>query len=531
MIGLAVLGLWLFARREAAPAATPAPSTLPTVALPDLDALQPGAQQQIEVAHEALQTLLEADSAEPAALGEAYGTLGLQLLAYDEPGAPLALQQAALLQSEDPRWPYFSGIAERRRGNLEAAAAAFQRAASLDAGDPLPRVRAADALIELGRQADAARLLDEALALNPSLGRAHELSGRIALDREDWAAAIEHFEAALRLQPAALAIHGPLAEAYRKSGQPDAAARHLDQLGAHQTVIVGPYERLLEELNRGTELRITQADEALRAGKASEAIAIYEAVVADQPESTRAMINLGVARRELGDMEGAMEAFRQAIALDPTDAHPQVLLGSGLVRTGRVAEAEAAFREAARIDPRHFRAWYNLAELLSRTDRCAEAVAAFDAAIGITPDHGASHVRRAMCLARIGRAAEALAGLELAQEGFAAPEVTEALVRLLAAAPEDSLREGRRALTLARSLAEQRPREPGAIEALAMALAEVGQWDEAVRRQGEAIALAEGNASAERLSAMRAILARFTRGEPSREPWPAWQFTLAAAEG
>lgn len=530
MLGLAVLGLWVLARRESAAEAIPAPSTLPTVALPDLEALQPGARQQIEAAQEALQSLLVAGSGEPDAIGEAYGTLGLQLLAYDEPGGQLALQHAATLQPRDPRWPYFLGIAERRRGNLEAAAAAFQRAAALAPEDPLPRVRAADALIELGRQPDAAPLLDEALALNPSLGRAHELSGRIALDREDWAAAIEHFEAALRLQPAALALHGPLAEAYRRSGRSEDAARHLALLGSHQTVVKGPYERLLEELNRGTELRITQADEAMRAGKAAEAIAIYEAVIADQPESTRAMINLGVARRELGDIEGAMAAFRQAIALDPTDAHPQVLLGSGLVLAGRVAEAEAAFREAARVDPRHFRARYNLAELLSRTDRCAEAIAAFDAAIGITPDHGASHARRAMCLARIGRADEALAGLELAQEGFVAPEVNEALVRLLAAAPEDSLREGRRALTLARLLTEQRPREPAAIEALAMALAEAGQMDEAIRRQGEAIALAEGSASADRLSSMRANLARFARGEPSREPWPAWQFTLAAAE-
>jgi hypothetical protein len=56
-------------------------------------------------------------------------------------------------------------------------------------------------------------------------------------------------------------------------------------------------------------------------------------------------------------------------------------------------------------------------------------------------------------------------------------------------------------------------------EALAMALAEVGRYDEAVSTQREAVAMAERASQRERASRMGANLRLFEKRQPSRVLW------------
>src|SRR6185503_20682801 len=96
-------------------------------------------------------------------------------------------------------------------------------------------------------------------------------------------------------------------------------------------------------------------------------------------------------------------------------------------------------------------------------------------------------------------------------------EFVELLVRVLAAAPDASVRDGRMAAELGARLVRQ-ARSWRSLEALAMALAETGQWVEAVARQREAI---ESFQRATRAAnpALSDGLRRYERREPSRVPW------------
>jgi hypothetical protein len=98
------------------------------------------------------------------------------------------------------------------------------------------------------------------------------------------------------------------------------------------------------------------------------------------------------------------------------------------------------------------------------------------------------------------------------------PGFVHALVRLLAAAPDDRVRDGRRAMELMRSL----PREDRSIEAgemMAMTLAELNQYEEAATWQRDAMAAAERAGHRNLVSRMAENLTLYERRRPCRVPW------------
>ena len=96
-------------------------------------------------------------------------------------------------------------------------------------------------------------------------------------------------------------------------------------------------------------------------------------------------------------------------------------------------------------------------------------------------------------------------------------EFVDSLERLTAAAADSEVRDGQRALVLARTLVEKR-RTWSTLEALAMALAETGQYTEAVDRQREAIDLFSRAARVEP-GRMLDNVRLYQQQRPSRTPW------------
>ena len=105
------------------------------------------------------------------------------------------------------------------------------------------------------------------------------------------------------------------------------------------------------------------------------------------------------------------------------------------------------------------------------------------------------------------------------------PELTDLLVRVLAAAPDDRVRNGREAMALMQELLKGPPRvdarsgsPPDVREPMAMTLAELGRYDEAIRWQREAIAAAEQNGRVALARLMTANLGLYEHGRPCRTP-------------
>jgi hypothetical protein len=94
--------------------------------------------------------------------------------------------------------------------------------------------------------------------------------------------------------------------------------------------------------------------------------------------------------------------------------------------------------------------------------------------------------------------------------------VAQAEARLLATCPGG---DPAKAFAIANALYAARP-APEHAEAVAMALAALGRYGEAAERQRQAIKDAEAAGKAALLPELRANLALFAAGKPSRTAWP-----------
>ena len=233
-----------------------------------------------------------------------------------------------------------------------------------------------------------------------------------------------------------------------------------------------------------------------------------------------------MARSYSGDQAGAIAAFEQTLRIDSTESKAHYNLAAIYAANGRQDVAEEQFRAAVAVDPYHRSAHLELAEILRRTGRCREAVGYFDRALELDPGGISARQHLALCQLRLGRYADARALLE---DGLAAsPDhlgFTDALARVLAASPDAGVRDGARALRLAQqAISIQRRTEM--LETLAMAHAELGQFEEAISWQNQALQAVEQIGHEPYLAHLRQNLDRYRQGTPCRAPWPEFMYEL-----
>jgi len=180
--------------------------------------------------------------------------------------------------------------------------------------------------------------------------------------------------------------------------------------------------------------------------------------------------------------------------------------------------AERHYRAALEHDPALVDARHELGELLAASGRGEDALAVLAPLLEGQPGFVPGALRAADLLSRLGRHAEARDVLARgAGESGGNPALALALARLLLSSPEETVRDPERALDLASALAEQTP-TPEVTETIARALAHLGRFDEAVRRQDELIGLVEKRVPAPLLAKLRADRARYARGELPSDP-------------
>ena len=96
--------------------------------------------------------------------------------------------------------------------------------------------------------------------------------------------------------------------------------------------------------------------------------------------------------------------------------------------------------------------------------------------------------------------------------------IADVLARLLATAPDEAVREGAAALEIALEVFEDY-RRPEFAETLAMALAEVGRFEEAVQVQSRVVTEIESRGDTSQLAKARRWLENYEAGRPVRAPW------------
>ena len=536
--GLAVAAMLLGAggaRGGEAPVPVPAtaqpatPVAAGMVALPDVGRLHPSVQRQLREAYRSLLTALRDPAGSAALRSEAFGDMGALFLAAEFlVEAEQCFRSAEALAPGDFRWAYYLGHVHQRAGALTQTIERFERAVELRPAAAAARVWLIRAQLDAGRPGAAAPHVREALDRHPGVPAVRVEAGRVALALGDDRGGVSHLTAALAMDPEATVIHYPLAMAYRRLGDLERARYHLARRGGRASggAEAGAPARLPDPLLAALRGRLRnpqsyrdRAFQAAAIGDWPEAAARFREAVEAEPEYAAMRLNLGSALERTGDARGARAQFEAAIRLDPRAARAHYSLGLLLERAGRDAGAVERFTAAVLHRPGFVAAHLSLADALRRTGRIEQALAHYRRVIELEPADAEARFGEAMALVRLERYRAARDRLTAAMAVHSArPEFPHALARVLAAAPDDGVRDGARAWELAQALARQQQNSAVA-ETLAMAAAETGRFDAAVEWQELAMAIARRAERPDVARRMASNLELYQRRRPCRTPW------------
>jgi tetratricopeptide (TPR) repeat protein len=254
-------------------------------------------------------------------------------------------------------------------------------------------------------------------------------------------------------------------------------------------------------------------------GRVEEARTLLEAAVASAPDYVEAHYNLGVNLLRQGRPEEAAARFERCLELDAN--HVKALANSGglLASAGRLEEAWTYFQRALAVDPGSAQLQRNVAALLMQMGRPAEAMKHLSEAVRLAPANARHHQAFGLALLNMGETKAAIRHLgEAARLAPNEPGVALDLAWLLATHADDSVRDGERAVLLAeKAMSLLESEEPAALEILAAAKAEAGDFDAAVEAARRAVDLAEQRDLSQEADAARRRLEGYQAGTPYRE--------------
>jgi tetratricopeptide (TPR) repeat protein len=504
------------------PAATSeSAAAVQAVALPDISRADEAVQAQLREQH-AKMTAAVAQAGAPAAdRAAAYAEMGKLLMATElYATAERCFQNARALAPGDMRWPYYLAHVARLAGDQAQAATLFEQALALQPDHVPSLVWLAEMHLALSQPARAKPLLVKARSLAPREAAVSYGLGRVALEERDYAAAVNDLEAALALVPSASRVQYPLAMAYRGLGNTKAAEAHLRLRGE---VNLPPADGLLGEIGallKNAAAYETRATQAIDARRWTDAIRELRQAIAIAPGNGFTRLNLGTALYMTGDARGALEQYQAAVRLQPGLAKAYFGLGVIQETSGNDSAALESFAAAVQTDPASAEAQMSLANALRRTGRVSESLPHYLEVLRLNPAVSQAGFGYSMGLVRLGRYKEARDRLERDVQSFPdQPGLAHALARLLAAAPDDPVRDGPRAVRLVEGLTKTQPRAPVLTETMAMALAEVGRFEEAVRWQSEALEAARRAGRTDMTAHLAANLRLYQEHRPCRMPW------------
>lgn len=403
-------------------------------------------------------------------------------------------------------------------GDLAGAEDAYRKAIEVEPDDPTAHAALADILDLQDRASEAISEYRTALELDPSSPQNHHQLGRLLL-RIGWVEeAIGHLRQAVALAPDFGEAYGALALALERAGRIEEAVE-----AAGEAVEIEP-ESGSARLRLARLSMLRQIDPW--GDPETELLSVLEA----DPRDRMALLALGHHYRSAGRIERALATYRRVLDLPGDERRHRVLrarahLSVAELLAGDDPGSETAvshLREAVRLAPDQGDVHLALGRVLAARGDHEGAAHSYGLALGVDPSDLDAHLALAEALIRAGRHRDALERLE---EGMARfhrdPRVADLLARLLATSSKETVRDGERALELARGAfdAQQSARHA---ETVAMAQAELGRFEEAVDWQRRAIDLTAGGGAgggSGSRSELERRLERYRSGEPVRSPW------------
>jgi protein O-mannosyl-transferase len=325
--------------------------------------------------------------------------------------------------------------------------------------------------------------------------------------------------------------HLGLAGAYSRQGKTEEVVTEL-----RAALLAGSINPRNPEITANAES--TLANVLVSQGKIDEAIAHYEQALKVRRLDAVAHRGLAAALAKAGKTEEAIAEWQEAIRLIPAYLHAEIefqsrvelanaLLGKGDV-AGAAEQCDAVLKVIEYYAPAHA----TLAEILLGEGKISEAIMHLKQAVRFEPRNAAVSLRLGLVLYDQGQSQEAFSILNQAISLH--PDNVPLLWQtawILATSPRSELRDGAIAVELAKRAAWLcGGREPRALDALAAALAETGDFSGAI----EAAEQASITALAQNQDALRDAIAErmrlYRQGLPFRESPSSTDGELPAAE-
>jgi tetratricopeptide (TPR) repeat protein len=506
------------------------PAPLRNVTLPDLSRVDASVQTQLRERYATLTDALKRPDATGAEKAAAFGAVGVLMHAgeYLDAAEPAYLN-AQDLTPDEPRWPYFLAHLYKSRGETAKAMAAFTRVLDLRPSDAATLIWLGRLHLDQGQVDQAEPLFERARAVQPRSVAVLAGLGTVALERRDFSRAVSVLEEALTIDPRAASIHSTLATAYRGLGNTQQAETHVRQWRNTQILVPDPLRQELDlALQSGLsfELRGVRALDNRDFGAAADFFRQGVALTSGSTMLGRSLRHKLATTLYLGgDVRGAVGLFEETVRLAPTDGRDETAasahysLGVLMASAGRQQKAIEHLTAAVHFSPNHVAALQALGDALRRNGRAAASMTRYAELIEINPRAADARFGYGLALVRQHRHREARDWLEEARRLHPDRlDLTHALARLLAASPDDSIRDGARALALVQELlAIDKATLVG--ETMAMALAELGRFDEAVQVQRGVLDATRTAGLTTQARWMSVNLRSYERKQPCRLPW------------
>ncbi len=255
---------------------------------------------------------------------------------------------------------YRAGIAALAEGKLDDAQRAFEQAVKADHRAPAPLLGLAEVAFQRKKPYDALARIKEAIDTDPNYSAAHAAMGRY------------------------LQITG-------KPKDAEASLRKAVQLD-----------------ERAFRPRIDLADQLAGQGRWAEAVPLYEACIAIDPQHGGAHYALGLAYSQVGKADPSRAMLEQAARLDTKAPLPHIALARWHGGRKEYPQALAAVGEALKRGSKNLDALLLRGDLLDASGDAAAALGTYDEAAKSVPQSAAPQLRIAMLHHRTGQEAKAL---------------------------------------------------------------------------------------------------------------------------
>jgi Flp pilus assembly protein TadD len=221
-----------------------------------------------------------------------------------------------------------------------------------------------------------------------------------------------------------------------------------------------------------------------------EARAAYEKAVQLDPQLFEASLNLGILLLDMKDAAAALPHLEKASALKPADPRAHFYFGRALAASGNAVKAQAEFRQALQLNPKLAPASSDLGQVLLGQKQYAEAAEAFQQALALDPSLAEAELGLAYASEGLGQQAEA--EKQLAQYLSLRPDDGQARFHLASLYLQEKRSD--EALAELQQLEQQHAAVPGLDAALGDAYALKGDLADSEQHYRQAVAAAPGQA-------------------------------------